>query len=478
VKEFAPGIPSKERSHELPEISSPTTWQFGVHDHNAERRGRHFDLRLGDPETGDAHSWAMHTSWPKPGEKTWAIQQPTHTVRYMDFEGRIPEGYGKGDVKLFDRDKTEVTSSRPGHVSFNIYRSNGPEEYTLHRVGDKQWILMNRTTHRAKHPNLPDSKPKYKEISTSKLSYDDPRVIFQPKIDDAHNLFIFPEAGEQIRVVSYRPTNRAQGVIEHTHKIPGIYGTRVPKDLGGTILRGGLYALDPKTGEATPAEHVGGLLNSDVWKSREKQKEHGELLSVLYDVVRFHGKDMSNAPYKEKLEVLKKVEALLPHAVHLPRIARTVKEKKQMVEDIHAGRLPETKEGVVVWNLEEGTSPIKAKFVKEHDVYVRDFFPGDGKYKSRGVGGFLFSHEPDGPIVGRVGTGLSDEQRIDMYKHPELYKGLVARVKAQQKYSSGALRAPALLGWHLDKNIQTKLDLVKHAEGSMVLCFMWGESIR
>ncbi len=420
----------------------------------------------------------MHVGWPKPGERTWAIQQPTHTVKYMDFEGEISEGYGKGSVKLFDRDKTEIVSARPGHINFNVYRGSGPEEYTLHRVGGKQWILMNRTTHRAKHPDLPDSKPKYREISPSKLTYDDSRTIFQPKIDDAHNLFVFPESGDQIRVVSYRPTNREQGVIEHTHKIPGLYGTKVPKDLGGTILRGGLYALHPQTGEATPAEHVGGLLNSDVWKSREKQREHGELLSVLYDVVRYRGKDMSQAPYKDKLEILQKVERALPHAFHLPRIARTTKEKKQMVEDIRQGKLPETREGVIVWDLEQGTNPTKAKFTKEHDVYVRDFFSGEGKYKGKGVGGFYFSHTPDGAIVGRVGTGLSDEQRIDMHKHPENYKGMVARVKAQQQYHSGALRAPAMLGWHLDKNLQEDLDKIKHAETSLELVFFWGEAIR
>lgn len=471
--EYAPGIPAKETSHDLPEVKAPTTWEFAVHDHDAERRGRHFDLRLGDPDTGFAHSWAMHAEWPKPGQRTWAIQQPTHTLRYMDFEGTISDGYGKGGVKLFDRDKTEITSSRPGHVSFNVYRSTGPEEYTLHRVGGKQWILMNRTTHRAKHPDLPDSKPKYKEIPVSKIPVDDPNYVVQPKIDDAHNLFIFPESGEQIRVVSYRPTNRAQGVIEHTHKIPGLFGTRTPKDLGGTILRGGLYALHPKTGEATPAEHVGALLNSDVWKSREKQKEHGELISVLYDVVKYRGRDMSEVPYKEKLEVLRKVEKELPNIFHLPRMATTAKAKEQMVRDVREGKLPETREGVILWHLNESKPPIKAKFVKEHDVYIRDFFPGEGKYRGRAVGGFLFSHEPDGPIVGRVGTGLSDEQRIDMHQHPERYRGMVARVKAQQKYGSGALRAPAFLGWHLDKNIQEHLDKVKHASVGFEACFLW-----
>ena len=86
-------------------------------------------------------------------------------------------------------------------------------------------------------------------------------------------------------------------------------------------------------------------------------------------------------------------------------------EKRKLFEDIRDDRVPETKEGVVLWNRKSGAPPIKAKFRRDHDVYVRAFYPGEGKYKNKGVGGFLFSHSPDGPIVGRVGTGLSDAQR-------------------------------------------------------------------
>jgi len=477
--EYAPGLPSRETSHELPQVKKPKVWEFGVHDHAAEKRGRHFDLRLGDPDTGHAHSWAMHTEWPKPGEKTWAIQQPTHTVPYMDFEGRIQEGYGKGDVKLFDRAKTEIMEASPGHINFNVYRGTGPEEYTLHRLTGKHWILMNRTPTREKHPHLPDSKPAYKEQVPERANLEHPDYIASAKIDDAHNLFYFPVAGEKIRIISYRPSKRTQGgLIEHTHKVPVFSeGLRVPEGLGGTILRGGLYAISPRTGKATEAHVLGSLLNANVWKSRENQKEHGELIPVLYDVVRYRGRDMEKAPYKEKLEVLRKVEGALPHAFHLPRMATTTEGKRKLIEDIQAGRIPETKEGVVLWNLRKPESPIKVKFTKDYDVYLRSFFPGEGKYKGNGVGGFYFSHEPEGPIAGRVGTGISDAQRRHMFQHPDLYRGMVARVKAQHLYESGALRAPAMLGWHLDKNEQQKLDLVKHAAVDFELCFLWERAI-
>jgi bifunctional non-homologous end joining protein LigD len=478
VPEFAKGIPSKETVHEIPHVTSPRVWEFGVHRHEAEKRGLHFDLRLGDPKTGHAHSWALHPELPAPGASTWAIQQPTHTLKYMDWEGQIPKGeYGAGKVELHSRERTEVVNAKPGHVNFNLYTSKGPQEFSLHQITGQHWILSNRTLHREKHPSLPVSKPDYKEMSVDKIDYQNPDQVLSAKIDGAHNLVYMPEAGKPIKIVSYRQGKKAEtGVIDHTHKIPSVHGVATPAGFGGTILRTEVYALHPKTGKATPPETISGMLNTNVWESREKQKEHGELIPALIDVVQYRGRNMENAPFKEKLEVLRRVEKELPDSFHLPRFATTPEAKKALVKEIKMGKVPETKEGVVVWNLNEEGRPTKAKFVKEHDVYVRDFFPGEGKYKGKGVGGFLFSHSAKGPIVGRVGTGISDAQRADMLRRPELYVGTVARVKAQDKYPSGALRAPAFLNWHLDKNEPETLAMLKHGSEELELVFLWGDA--
>lgn len=461
MAEFAPGIPSKETVHELPTIKKPTVWEFGLHEHHAEKRGLHYDLRLGDRDTGHAHSWALPAKWPKPGELAWAVRQPTHTVKYMDFEGTIPKGYGAGKVVLKDRDKAEVTHSEPGYISFNVYRGSGPEEYSLRHIGGKIWRFTNKTLHRAKHEHLPDSKPAYKEISVDEVPFEDPKYLMSAKIDDAHNLFYFPKVGEQIRVVSYRPPKKGvTGFIEHTHKVPSLFGMKTPKGLAGTILRGGLYAMHPTNKKATEAHILGGLLNSDVWKSREKQKTEGTLVPVLYDVVQYKGKDLSKASYAEKLRALREVQKEIP-AFELPKMAMTPGEKRALLEQIKNKKLLHTEEGVVLWDVTKGAPPIKAKFRNEHDVVIRGVFPGEGKYEGKGVGGFLFSHSETGPIVGRVGTGLSDALRRDMHENPGKYVGVVVTVEAQGKFSEGALRAPSFKQFHLDKNPQPVLDRLK-----------------
>jgi hypothetical protein len=467
MNEEAPGIPSRKTSHEIREVSQPETWEYVVHKHEAERRGLHHDVRLGDPATGHGHSWAMEPAWPSPGESAWAVQQPTHTIPYFDFKGTILKGYGAGKVGIHDRAKTEVTNARPGHVSFNLYRGSGPEEYTLHRIFGDRWKLFNRTIHREKHPTLPSSKPDYREIDSTKVPFENDDQIMSAKIDGAHNLIVFPKAGEQIRVLSYRPTERATGVIEHTQKIEKIQGTRVPPGLSGTMLRGEVYAIDPRTKKALASKDLGGLLNSNVWDSREKQKTKGKLRIALIDAVFHRGKSVEDRSYTEKLSIMHKALDALPGAFELPKMAVTEKQKRILFEKIRAGEVPETSEGVVLWSGSTGAPPTKVKFRGEHDVYLRDFFeakPGT-KYSDRAVGGFRYSHTPAGPVVGRVGTGLSDKQRIDMHRDPDKYIGAVAKTRAMEVYplmgkekEKGAMRAPAFLGWHLDKNEQQRLD--------------------
>jgi hypothetical protein len=243
----------------------------------------------------------------------------------------------------------------------------------------------------------------------------------------------------------------------------GVLGRRFagPEGLGDTVIRGGLYAVEPRTGRAVASPVLAGLLNSNVWRSRSAQENAGELRPVIYDVVRYRGEPFADKPYDDKLRVLREVTSKVP-SMTLPPMAETASAKRKLLEQIRSGELGDTREGVVMWNRVSAAPPTKAKFRETHDVYVRGFFPGSGKYAGRAVGGFTYSHTPDGPVVGRCGTGLSDAQRIDMHDKPDAYLGLVATVQAHEKFPSEALRVPAFDGWHLDKNPQPRLDAVIH----------------
>lgn len=436
AEEFAPGLPSKTNK-EIPRISSPEIWRMAIQSHKANVAGAHYDLRIVDDKTGKAYSWATRYLPTNPGDKVLAKLQPVHTAEYSTWSGRIESGYGAGTVKLFDQDKIELTKADPEHLTFNVYKTNGDtERYALIHTGGDDYLFMNTTPTRKTRPEVPDTKPSYKSLAISQLDPTKSDEIWSPKIDGALNAFVL-QSGKPIETYSYRPSVKSDvKLIDHTYRLP-YYKTSVPRGLKGhTVLLGEVFARDHH-GEALPSADTSARLLSNVWRSRELQKQ-GPLDSVVYNILRYQGRDVSQKPYKEKLELLKRVTSAVPQ-LKLAPLAVTTEQKTQLLKDIVGKQHPLSREGVAIYNLAHHT-PMKAKVTEDYDVHIRDVFPGEGKYKDVGAGGFTYSHSPEGPIAGRVGGGFSDEQRIDMLKNPEKYKGQVARVFAQQQLPSGALR--------------------------------------
>ncbi|MEM4206300.1 MAG: DNA polymerase ligase N-terminal domain-containing protein [Nitrososphaerota archaeon] len=127
-KEFAPGIPEEKPMSIMPNIDKERIFEFGIHDHTSVRAGRHYDLRLGDPKTGKAYSWAIPSAkLPEPGKPVLAIPTFIHDIRYMDFEGIIGSDYGKGIVKLPHRGKAVIHYASPERTKFTV-NINGKEQ--------------------------------------------------------------------------------------------------------------------------------------------------------------------------------------------------------------------------------------------------------------------------------------------------------------------------------------------------------------
>jgi hypothetical protein len=463
AREFAPGIPARKPVSRLPRIKPDTLnrWTLAVQDHEAARAGRHYDLRLVDPDAGKAHSWAIPKArLPNPGERLLAVQTFTHTPEYaLHFGDKKPQtigqGYGKGRVRMAIKEPTDIVESTNDKVRFNIYQGKEQSEYLLRRTHDDKWLLMNTTATKEKLPDLPQSKPKYRDLAPDAVDVTDDSQLMMAKVDGAHNTFVL-DADQPVRVFSHRPTERDTGVIEHTHRFLPAFQSRVPKHLDGLVLRGELFAADPHTGRARQAVETGATLNSGVWKSRERQ-QHAPLRSVIFDVAQRAGKDVEALPFEKKLRILERVSRSLPF-LEMPPMARTTKEKVDLLNRIRHGQEPITREGVVLWPM-KGGAPIKSKFRPDHDVYVRQIFSEKGERNSL-AGGFEYSWTPRGKVVGRIGTGFTHALKRDMLENPRRYIGRVARVRAEDLYRDkdnpkkpGALRAAAFKDWHLDKNL-------------------------
>ena len=447
----AVGIPDRDvYGDPLAGLTAGQLADWVVQRHKAERAGLHTDIRFGTPETG-LYSWAARKGLPAPGEKRLAVQQPIHAHGYKDFRGTIPSGYGKGEVERQDLGKVLVTKIAPDAIHFSTAHKRFPERYMMIRPkqGGKNWLMLNTT----KTEPTPYEKIHYKLVPPEKaetvLSNLQPGSSTQAKIDGAAALVQLYK--DHFDVLSYRTQKEKGYPIVHTERIFGQRPTvDVPKEYQGQLLRGELYGTHE--GKPIPPHELGGLLNSSISKSlTDQQARNVKLKVMLFDIMNKQtGKHQLDIPYEQRMQQTKEVGSVLPQdTFNYPEEAKTPEEAKALLGRVQSGTEPSTVEGVVV-HPSTGV-PQKIKLRDEHDVYVRDFFPGMGKYTDRGVGGFRYSHEPEGPIVGEVGTGFSDEERMNMHSNPQDFIGNVARVSAQNKKPSGALFAPSYISMHLDK---------------------------
>jgi hypothetical protein len=407
---------------------------------------------LGNPSSGVGHSWALR-KWPGPGEKALAVQQPDHTLEYFKFTGRIPEGYGAGVVKKHRLEDVEVVSSSPDKVTFNAYPGKSTEEYALVRTVNNKWLLINKTPTKA--ANIPQSKPKYREIKPSEIDFDSPSIM-QAKLDGAHVTTLLRK-NQPVRIFSYRPSQRSPLPIQHTDRVKGTRYTKAPPELDDTVVRGELVAMKPG-GKALPAHELGGMLNANVWRSRKRQIGRGVLQNYIFDVVRYKGVPVDNANYEEKRRILRKIVSAMPRSFKLPPEASTPEEKRRLFQAIKTHKLPETKEGVILWDPASSKPATKVKFKPEYDVRVSGIFTKE-RSKARGeAGGILFDLVQGKKVkASRVGTGFSQALKKDMFRSPSKYVGLIAKVQAMEQHSSGALRAGSFQGWHQDKNPPDRL---------------------
>lgn len=420
---------------------------LGIQEHNADRAGLHYDLRIAMPQTGIAHSWAIpQARLPQPGEKVLAVESGDHDISYMSFQGTLGKGYGKGKVNLVSLDKIEVLESDPDKLTFVQYTGTGANRYSLIRFGGQNWLLLNTTATRETRPEIPQSKRSYPEVKLDNLNFEDPNVVIAPKVDGAH-VTIGLRPDRRVDVFSYRPSKKSVALIDHSFKTD-LYKTKSPKELGTTVLRAELFAVDPKTKQPLESFETGGILNSGTYRSREIQSQKGKLDHLVFDIDTYKGKDVSHLPYSEKFELLKKVKEQVPELKIIEPAIGSV-NKRNLVDSILEGKNPLSREGAVVYNLNEST-PAKLKIKKDIDVYFsKPFEPLQGsRLEAMGAaGGFYASRQPGGPANIRVGTGLNDEIRREIMKHPERFKNRPAKIYIQDEFKSGLVRAPVFKEW-------------------------------
>lgn len=422
---------------------------YVVKRHEATRRGLHRDIMIGSPRVGGLFSWATNApGLPQEGERIGAIRTNQHEHKYKNWQGIIPPGrYGAGRVTNQQEGKMLVTNKDDKHVSLSTADKKHPERYSL--IGsdkDRGWLLVH-----AKTPTESGAeKPHYKSVSEEQaLKAVEEGGTMSPKIDGALN-FLNLNHGKA-EMLSHRISKTTGKPVIQTERF---FGSRphldIPKEFNNSTLLTEVYGK--KDGKAIPSQQLSGILNSSIAKALETQNSQGvSMHGMLFDIAKKQGKPVE-LPYEQRKALLASILKHLPkNKFHLPEGATTPKEAIKMLQDVKSGKHPLTREGVVV-HPKEG-NPLKHKLMEESDVHIRGMFPAEkgSKYDGKSVGGFTYSHEAKGPVVGRVGSGITDEMRALMFKDPKSFINRIAKIKSHERFiNSGAHRVPVFLGLHED----------------------------
>ncbi|MEM3452059.1 MAG: DNA polymerase ligase N-terminal domain-containing protein [Candidatus Hadarchaeum sp.] len=117
--------------------------RFVVHEHQARRAGLHWDIRV--EKDGVLKSFATK-KFPEfvSGERRMILlfEQPDHSVDWLDFEGRIEDEYGMGEIKIIDSGKSKVRfwSDDKRIIAFDGKKLNGV--FGLIRYDKNSFLLL------------------------------------------------------------------------------------------------------------------------------------------------------------------------------------------------------------------------------------------------------------------------------------------------------------------------------------------------
>jgi len=126
----------------IKEVGAPI---YVVQEHQAEKAGLHYDLRLQAIVKGEKVllSWAVPKGMPETkGVKRLAIRVQDHALTWAKFKGTIPKGqYGAGTVKIWDSGVYVPISIKKDAMTFEIHGKRLNGVWKISKMEENNWIL-------------------------------------------------------------------------------------------------------------------------------------------------------------------------------------------------------------------------------------------------------------------------------------------------------------------------------------------------
>ena len=462
--------------------------RFVVHCHDASRL--HYDLRI---QVGGALESFAVPKGPslRLDEKRLAVHTEAHPLRYLDFEGVIPEGnYGAGAMIVWDRGRVSYPKDaaeeglQKGALSLDLDGFKLKGRFSLVRPskqegkGHDQWLLIKREDAFAGDENITETKPRsvLSGMSVAELAEAEP--LYQEAREYAKSLgakeaevtagrvtpmlctlddvpvdrpgWLYELKLDGVRIVAERRGSEGR-LFYRTHR-PATAGfpevVEALKSLLATdvILDGEIIAFDDR---GLPSfQKLGSRIHATKPGDIRFLRDAVPVVFVVFDVLELGGYDLRSLPLLDRKALLRLV---LPGGVGVIRML-------DYFEDDGTALLAfcedQGLEGLVAKRSDSLYRPgprrtgdwVKVKRVREDDFVVHGFAQGKGSRKKLGsleIGSFV-----DGQLepCGRVGSGLSDAEIAQLLPRLEAGERFVVRVRYAGWTEDGNLRHPVYLG--------------------------------
>jgi bifunctional non-homologous end joining protein LigD len=440
--------PEPMPSNPLGEAASEGLPRFVLQEHHATRL--HWDLRL--ERDGVLKSWAVPRGVPATTKRNnLAVQTEDHPMQYIDFAGTIPAGeYGAGSMTVWDDGRYELEKWRDDEIIFTLDgRAGGPMgrvRLALIRTdgeGEKStWLLHRMKTDAAGRPQpegiaaepseaddaapatrhpVPEPPPRGGPAALPPMAELRPMLATHATPGLARAAAKRWAGGEGspwvemkwdgVRAIAFwdgeRLHLRARSGADVTRKYPELTGVDLHLGPAPCVLDGEIVALDERGRPSFPLLQA----RMNLSKPREIDREAPRTPVKLYpfDVLSAAGRDLGDAPLRERRRILERLTADAPGVMIVPPV----------FDDVDAALEASARfalEGIVVKNPASGYRRgarsedwLKVKLTQTQEVVIGGIRPGKGG-RTGSIGSLLVGVPgPHGlQYAGRVGSGFSE----------------------------------------------------------------------
>jgi bifunctional non-homologous end joining protein LigD len=374
--------------------------RFVIQKHDASNL--HYDLRL--EENGVLTSWAIPKSLPSITQiKRLAIRTEDHPLKYIDFEGKIPDGeYGGGLMWIFDSGTYSMIKKSENSYKISLDGDLIKGEYSIFHTKDNQWIIE-RTSDPTAESKFYHNLQGPMLAEQINIVPDPKQYFFELKWDGIRATIL--KIGPKITILSKSGRDITEQFTEIATKLAEF-------DAEEAILDGELVCLDER-GVPVFANIISRMHTKNRVGLENVMRSHPAVL-YLFDLKYMDGRSTTNMPIEKRREWL----AASTKISERIRISEAFDDGKALFDGVKAlgmeGIMAKGRGSKYIENRRTNDW-VKIKVRTLIDVTIIGYTKGNGD-RSNLFGSLHVSRREEDKFIymGKVGTGFDESKMIEI----------------------------------------------------------------